>query len=62
MKATFVDCEFLYAQFKECYITYDAIKNNLPRKWHNLTRDLCRNLGLEALHAGDDEKFPQILF
>lgn len=61
-EATFVDCEFLYAQFKECYITYDAIKNNLPRKWHNLTRDLCRNLGLEALHAGDDENFRKYYF
>ena len=61
-EATFVDCEFLYAQFKECYITYDAIKNNLPRKWHNLTRDLCRDLGLEALHAGDDENFRKYYF
>ncbi|WP_443596301.1 hypothetical protein [Agathobacter sp.] len=55
-------CGFLYAQFKECYITYDAIKNNLPRKWHNLTRDLCRDLGLEALHAGDDENFRKYYF
>lgn len=61
-EATFINCVFQYADFKECYIAFNAIKNNLPQKWHNLTRDLCRNLGLEALHAGDDDNFRNYYF
>ena len=61
-EAVFIDCVFQYAEFKGCFIPYTTMKNNLPGQRHNLTRDLCRNLGLEALHMGDDENFRQYYF
>lgn len=61
-ETSFMDCEFQYAQFKGCYIPYEVMKTNLPRKRHNQNRDLCRNLGLEALHNGDDDNFRKYYF
>lgn len=61
-EATFVCCEFQYVKFEKCYITYKAMRSNLPQRRHNQNRDLCRNLGLEALHAGDDENFRKYYF
>lgn len=55
--ATFINCEFQYSAFKDCYIEYNSIKSNLPKSKHNLNRDICRNLGLEALRKGDDKEF-----
>lgn len=61
-ETVFTNCVFQYAEFKNCFIPYAAMKNNLPRQRHNLTRDLCRNLGLEALHIGDDVNFRLYFF
>jgi hypothetical protein len=60
--AVFVDCEFQYAKFKDCYIPFAAMESNLPKNRHNQNRDLCRNLGLEALRAGDDENYRKYYF
>lgn len=60
--ASFMNCCFEYVKFRDCYIKLDVIRNNLPPKRYNLTRDLCRNLGLEALRQGDDQEFRKFFF
>jgi hypothetical protein len=51
-KTAFRRCEFVYSVFRECFLPYKQLEQNLPAE-ANLRRVLCENLAREAEAAGD---------
>jgi hypothetical protein len=60
-KTIFVCCDFTYAKFKDCYVKFEDMVNNLPTK-ENLRWNLCKELSIECLHSGDSTEYRKYFF
>lgn len=61
LKTKFINCDLDYVCFRECAVDFENIVDSLPSRV-NLRKELCKNLAMEHLKAGNTKEYKKFFF